>query len=224
MNRNVRIFPDAEQVAQAALQMWLERLRSAAGPYWVSLAGGTTPRSLYQALAGSGADLSKLHLLWGDERFVPSDHEDSNFRMVREALLDRTSVGSYRAWNILENAEASAHDYESWLRENRPEGVDLCLLGMGDDGHTASLFPDTAALDEEQRWAVENWVEKFSSHRLTLTYPYLEKSQEVMFLITGAGKARALKEVLEHGLHPSSRIRAQKSVYYLVDRAAAAQL
>ena len=219
----IEIFADGDAVARAALQFWIER-HSRGGPFWVSLAGGTTPKELYRMLAEQPLSWGDLHLLWGDERFVPHDHADSNYRMVKETLLDRISgVGEAHPWKILADADASAEDYEKVVRA-RPQGVDLCLLGMGDDGHTASLFPGTKGLEEQQRWAVANWVEKFNSHRLTLTYPYLNGSREVLFLITGAGKARALREVLREGQHPAAGVRGREGTYYFLDKAAAAEL
>lgn len=225
--RRVQVFGGPEEVALAALHHWKARLQESGEPYWVSLAGGTTPRALYQALAQqSDLDPGRLRLIWGDERFVPHDHAESNYRMVKESLLDHLQVGLARPWSILDTPEASAQEYEDWLRskEGPAQGVDLCLLGMGDDGHTASLFPDTPALQEEQRFAVSNPVAKLDSQRLTLTYPYLELSREVVFLVTGANKARALREVLLEGKHPSARVWARESTHFFVDRAAAAEL
>ncbi|MBS2035056.1 6-phosphogluconolactonase [bacterium] len=219
----IEVFADGPAVARAALQFWIER-HSRGGPFWVSLAGGTTPKELYRMLAEQPLNWTDLHLLWGDERFVPPDHADSNFRMVKEAWLDRISgVGESHPWKILETAEASAEDYEKTLRAH-PQGVDLCLLGMGDDGHTASLFPDSKGLDEKNRWAIANWVEKFNSHRLSMTYPYLNLSKEVLFLVTGAGKAAALREVLRDGRHPAAGVRGREATYFFVDQAAAAEL
>ena len=220
----IEIFEDGAAVARAALEFWKERQARAQEAFWVSLAGGTTPKELYRSLAQESLDWSRLHLLWGDERFVPHDHPDSNYRMVKEAWLDRVSgLGGIYPWKIGESAEHSAELYEEQLRK-RPQGVDLCLLGMGDDGHTASLFPATAALQEQQRWAVANWVDKFDSYRLTMTYPYLNLSKEVVFLITGAGKAPALREVLRSGEHPAAGVRGQQATYFFLDRAAAADL
>jgi 6-phosphogluconolactonase len=219
----IEVFADGAAVARAALQFWIER-HSRGGPFWVSLAGGTTPKELYRMLAEQPLTWSDLHLLWGDERFVAHDHPDSNYRMVKEALLDRISgVGQCHPWKILDSAEASAEDYEQVLRA-RPQGVDLCLLGMGDDGHTASLFPGSKGLDEKNRWAIANWVDKFASHRLSMTYPYLNQSKEVLFLVTGAGKAKALREVLRDGQHPAAGVRGRESTRFFVDKAAAAEL
>lgn len=222
----VHVFEDATAVAKAALQLWTDRQRDAEGAFWVSLAGGSTPKQLYRMLAEQKLEWDKLHLIWGDERFVPHDHEDSNYRMAREAWLDKVSppADQVRPWTILEDAEASADDYEQWLRQNRPTGVDLCLLGMGDDGHTASLFPDSPALTEQTRFAVANWVEKFQAPRLTLTYPYIGESKEVLFLITGKSKAAPLRAMLEEGKHPSYGITSRESLLFYVDQAAAEAL
>lgn len=223
----VQIFENPAEVAKGALKFCVDRLSpQRTSPYWLSLAGGTTPKELYRLLAQQELPWEHLHLIWGDERFVPPDHADSNFRMVREAWLDLVPGLSERAhpWPILDSPEESAQRYDQWVLQHCPEGPDLCLLGMGDDGHTASLFPGTAALEEQGKRAVANWVEKFEAHRLTLTYPFLNRSQEILFLITGANKAAPLREVLEQNLHPTARIQAQKATYYFVDRAAAGQL
>ena len=212
----IEVFADGGAVARAALQFWIER-HSRGGPFWVSLAGGTTPKELYRMLAEQPLNWSELHLLWGDERFVPHDHADSNYRMVKEALLDRVSgVGECHPWKILETAEASADDYEGVLRA-RPQGVDLCLLGMGDDGHTASLFPGTRGLDEKNRWAIANWVDKFESHRLSMTYPYLNHSKEVLFLVTGADKRDALALWQRGERIPAAAVRPEAGVDVLMD-------
>lgn len=220
----IKIFENGHQVAEAALEIWLEEYSRASGPYWVSLAGGSTPKELYRRLAEQSADWGALHLLWGDERNVPHDHADSNYRMVKEAFLDRVQgLGGIHPWPILASPDQSAEQYERVLRQ-LGRGPDLCLLGMGDDGHTASLFPGTTALQEQEHWAVSTWVEKFSAHRLTMTYPYLNLSRNVVFLITGAGKAPVLRQVLREGMHPAAGVRGRESTIFLLDKAAAAEL
>lgn len=222
----VHVFDNAEAVARAALDFWKQRHEAAEREFWVSLAGGSTPKALYQSLSEQDLDWGKLHLIWGDERFVAPDHADSNYRMVREAWLDRVSppADQVHPWPILAEAPDSARQYEELLRERRPTGVDLCLLGMGDDGHTASLFPDTEALQEQDRFAVANHVPKFDAYRLTLTYPYIAQSREVLFLITGSSKAAPLRAVLEEGKHPAAGVTARQGVFFYVDQAAAAEL
>lgn len=225
-NPEIQVFEDGQAVAQAALEFWIERHTAATQAFSVSLAGGTTPKTLYQMLSTRDLDWWKLHLIWGDERFVPPDHADSNYRMTREAWLDKVSPPheQVRPWNIYPDPIDSASDYEAYLREHHPHGVDLCLLGMGDDGHTASLFPGSPGLEEDELWAMSNPVSKFDQPRLTLTYPYLNMSKEILFLVTGAGKAQALREVLKEGRHPASHVRARDGVHLFLDRAAAAAL
>lgn len=220
----IQILDDGQAVARAALEIWLQEYSQAPGAYWVSLAGGSTPKELYRLLAEQSVDWSRLHLLWGDERNVPHDHPESNYRMVKEAFLDKVrGLGGVHPWPILASPDQSAAQYDGLLRQ-LGRGPDLCLLGMGDDGHTASLFPGSTALQEQQHWATSTWVEKFSAHRLTMTYPYLNLSRRVVFLITGAGKAAVLREVLRQGMHPAAGVRGVESTLFLLDRAAAAAL
>lgn len=180
----------------------------------VALAGGSTPRRLYQSIARSGVDLSQVQWFMGDERNVPLDHEESNFRMAREALLQPAGVPEENAFPVPINQDdpaAAARAYEATLREqfgsDTVDGVgagaglvfpawDLVLLGMGEDAHTASLFPHTAALDVHDRWFVDNWVEKLSTHRYTLTAEAINSGREIWFLVSGSSKRDALSRVL----------------------------
>ena len=192
------------------------------GVFRVSLSGGSTPQRLYQALVRSGLDLTKVHWFWGDERNVPHDHSESNYRMVAEALLNPGEVPPSTVFAVpvdQDDPAKAARQYESTLRSQFAEGDrqagfpawDLVLLGMGDDAHTASLFPETQALDEQERWFVENWVEKFSAYRYTLTAPAINSGREIWFLIAGAAKRDALARVLGDQqapqLYPSQLIR-----------------
>jgi 6-phosphogluconolactonase len=222
----VRIFDDPQAVAVAARDYWVQRQAACGDAFWISLAGGSTPKELYRLIAQQNLAWENMHLIWGDERFVSHDHPDSNYKMVRDAWLNHVSppAEQVRPWTIMADAKSSAQDYDQWLRQQRPDGVDLCLLGMGDDGHTASLFPGTAALEEKQHLAVANYVEKFQSERLTLTYPYLALSREVLFLVTGAAKAGPLREVIKEGKHPAAQVTAREAVWFYVDKAAAANL
>ncbi len=166
-------------------------------PFSLSLCGGGTPKPIYAALAErEDIDWSRVLLTFGDERCVPPDHADSNYRMVKEHLLDAADVP---ARNVLRmegerDAEEAARQYESLLKTFAAEADqpvfrhDLILLGMGDDGHTASLFPGTTALEERERWVVGNYVPKFDTHRITVTYPLIEAAKEVAFLTTGDSK------------------------------------
>ncbi|MEJ2232087.1 MAG: 6-phosphogluconolactonase [Nitrospirales bacterium] len=180
----------------------------------MALAGGSTPRGLYQLLAGepyrSQLSWEHLRVFWGDERTVPPDHPESNFRMAEETLLSHVPVPSKQVFRIegeLPAGEAAAR-YEAVLREQfrlSPGEVprfDLMLLGMGPDGHTASLFPGTSAVTELHKLVAAPWVEKFHTHRVTLTPPVLNAAKHVVFLVSGKDKATALQAVLEGPTEP----------------------
>lgn len=185
-------------------------------PFLLSLCGGGTPKPIYAALAArDDIDWSRVVITFGDERCVGPEHADSNFKMASQALLEPAQIPEknvHRICGEFEPGEA-ARVYDSALHElaqSRGETVlahDLCLLGMGDDGHTASLFPDSLALHEEERWAMENYVEKFSSYRITLTYPVINASREVAFLVTGEAKRPVVERVQSgNSSDPAARI------------------
>jgi 6-phosphogluconolactonase len=238
-----QVFDDPERVARAAARRVVELASSAIkerGVFSIALAGGTTPRRVYELLAGEefrdSVDWPNVHVFFGDERAVPFDHPDSNFRMANEALLSHVRLPERNIHRIegLGDAAANASDYESEMRglfgdEAEWPRLDLVLLGMGDDGHTASLFPNTAALDERRAWVAVNWVEKLGAWRVTLTAPAINAARHVIFLVNGAGKAERLREVLK-GEHDPSRLPSQLirphdgTLEWFVDRAAAAGL
>ncbi|MGH9678207.1 MAG: 6-phosphogluconolactonase, partial [Candidatus Acidiferrum sp.] len=181
----------------------------------------------------------KVDFFWGDERSVAPTHGDSNYRMAHDALLRKLSLRAaqiHRMEAERSDGDSAAREYERMLADSFattpndvPPSLDLILLGMGPDGHTASLFPHTTALKEKNRWVVINYVAKFSSNRMTMTYPAINAARQVLFLIAGPDKADALHEVLEglpnSELYPSQGIkpRADGPLFY-VDRAAAAKL
>jgi 6-phosphogluconolactonase len=239
---DVQVFDDAEAVTRAAADLFARLSREAVeqrGAFSVALSGGTTPRSVYELLASEEyrADVPwpKVHVFFGDERAVPPDHAESNYRMASEALLSRVPVPPENVHRIdgLGDAAANASDYESVMRgffgDAEWPRFDLVLLGMGDDGHTASLFPNTAALEESRAWVASNWVEKLGAWRITLTAPAINAARRVVFLVTGASKAERLREVLK-GPHDPTRLPSQMirprdgSLSWYVDRAAAAKL
>lgn len=203
----------------------------------VSLSGGSTPKSLYALIAQRaaeddalrGIDWKRVHFFFGDERCVPPTHADSNYRMVRETLLSR---GTFPESNIhrikTELAPAiAAEQYEQELRSyfGGIPAFDLSWLGMGPDGHTASLFPGTTAMGEKQKFAVANFVQKLDATRVTLTFPVFNAARKVQFLVTGADKAPMLKKVLIQGEDfPSGAIRPAGRLEWLLDVAAAAEL
>jgi len=216
------------------------------GRFIVSLAGGSTPRQLYELLAtpayAKRVDWSHTHVFWGDERCVPADDPASNYRLAREALLGRVPVPDANVHRIRgENEPArAAAAYEEALRRafgtregppSRAPGhrFDLVLLGMGTDGHTASLFPSLAAVRENERWVVAQYVAEVSMWRVTVTPPVLNAAGDVVFLVSGAEKAATLHRVLEGPSEPDV-LPAQAiaptdgDLAWLVDAAAAAQL
>ena len=235
---NLRIYSDARELSEAASQIFVEEARrriNESGRFVVALAGGSTPKATYEILAreyGRPEDLdwSKVHAFFGDERTVPPDHEDSNYHMAQKALLSHVPVESvHRMHGEMEPREAAAL-YEKELEEffGGPPVLDLVLLGIGEDGHTASLFPRTPALDVRDRWAVENPVEKLDTVRLTLTVPTINAARTVVFLVAGEGKAEALKKILESDAdpydYPAKFIRPVSDPVWLIDEAAAQSL
>ena len=237
--REVRVLEDAAAVTRAAADEFGRRARervAQAGFFTVSLSGGSTPKSLYALLAEPGAPIpwDRVHLFWGDERDVPPDHADSNFAMVESTLLSKVNVPADHVHRIrpeLAGAERAASVYEEELRRffglapGQWPRFDLVLLGMGPDGHTASLFPGSPALEERDRLVVASWVEKLQTHRITLTLPILNGAACVLFLVHGADKAPALKAALQADgpdVPPAGRVRpADGELIWLVDGAAA---
>jgi len=238
----VQVFDDAEAVARGAAERFVELGQAAIdarGCFSVGLAGGSTPKRTYELLASEAyreqLNWSKVHIFFGDERCVPPDHSESNYRMANEALISRVSIPPPNVHRIngLGDAVANASLYEDELRTffnaaSWPR-FDLVLLGMGDDGHTASLFPGTKALVEPRAWVVANWVEKFGTFRITLTAPAINHAANIAFLVTGATKAERLLEVLRGALDPE-KLPSQLiqpldgSLFWLVDKAAAGRL
>ncbi len=211
---------------------------AARGRFVVALSGGSTPRSLYSLLAKDYADFSwtRTFLFFGDERHVPPDHPDSNYRMVNESFLTKVPIPASNVFRVgaeSPDAAAAASDYEGKLRAffKLPPGefpvFDLILLGLGPDGHTASLFPDSAGLEEHSRLVIANWVEKFKTHRISITLPVLNHADEAMFLASGPDKAAMVHEILE-GNHeppyPAQLVQPDGKLVWMMDAAAAAKL
>ncbi len=246
----VEVYPDAKSLARAAADHFVTLASEAIatqGRFVVALAGGKTPKAAYSLLAtdefAERVDWSRVHIFWGDERWVPQDHPDSNCRMAREAWLDHVSLPAgnvHRIRGELEPGQA-ASDYEETLRVffswSSGEGkdtlpvarFDLILLGMGDDGHTASLFPGTAAIDEQTRWVMAHFVEKLQTWRITLTPVAINAAANVIFVVSGSGKAGRLRQVLtgayQPNVLPAQIIKPDNGrLRWLVDSAAAALL
>lgn len=192
--------PDFVNDAVALIERDAQAAIAERGTFSLALSGGNTPKPVYAALAQRPLDWSRVVITFGDERCVPPDDAQSNYRMARETLLDHASIP---AENVLRmkgelDPAAAAQEYEAGLRARAGGEVfrhDLVLLGMGDDGHTASLFPGTPALTERTRLVVENYVPKVAMWRLTMTYPLLEAARHVCFLVNSKGKDDVLNEV-----------------------------
>ncbi len=239
----VTVVASSAALAEAAAQAVADAAEAAVsqtGRFTLALSGGSTPRRLYARLASppfsSRIDWPRLHVFWGDERCVPPDHPDSNYRLASESLLSKVPIPPERVHRMQgedPDPERAAQAYAAELGRvftlapgGRP-GFDLILLGMGADGHTASLFPGSPALTETTRFTVALYVERVKAHRLTLTLPVLNAAARVIFLVSGEDKAETLRMVLTGGpspLRPASLIRPAGEVLWLVDRAAAAWL
>lgn len=200
-------FSDVAELHQATADAFCEAVETTLqqqAVFRVSLSGGSTPKRLYELLSERDLPWDQIHWFWGDERNVPPNHQDSNARMVREAILDRINVSESNVHTVDVNVEDPAHAAAAYcetlqqhFQGDEYPAWDLVLLGMGDDGHTASLFPHTDALGVSDRWFVENWVEKFDAYRYTLTAPAINSGKRIWFLVSGANKRSALKCVLD---------------------------
>jgi 6-phosphogluconolactonase len=242
MSQRVQVFDDAESLARGTAARIAEAAREsieARGLFTIALSGGSTPRRVFELLAGEefreSIDWPDVHIFFGDERMVPPDHAESNYRMANEVLLSKVALPPANVHRIdgVGDAAANASVYESEMRglfgDVEWPRLDQVLLGMGDDGHTASLFPGTAVLDERRLWVAPNWVEKLGAWRVTLTAPVINAARRVTFLVTGAGKAERLREVLkgerDPARLPSQLINPSDGILeWFVDREAAARL
>jgi 6-phosphogluconolactonase len=236
----IRILKSPEELFEAAAAEFTAQASAAIrarGRFTIALSGGSTPKRLYALLATKpNIPWDKIYFFWGDERHVPPDHPESNYRMVHEALLSKVPVPSENIFRIHteeKDAAAAALQYEQTLKDffhlspGEFPRFDLILLGIGPDGHTASLFPGSPALNEHQRLVVANPVEKFHTDRLTFTFPVLNAAATVIFLASGPDKASMLHEVLEnHDANlPSQQVRPINGrLLWLVDSAAATGL
>jgi len=242
----IRILADGAAIAQRAAQQLLQAAADAVrerGSFTAALAGGSTPKTLYSLLANDPALRSKvpwdkIHLFFGDERHVGPGHPDSNFRMATEAMLSKAPLKAEQVTRIkgeYPDAEQAAQEYEQALRtyfqlkDGEYPRFDLLLAGMGNEGHTLSLFPGTKALHPGARVVVRNWVGKLYTERITLTAPAASNAARIIFMVTGADKAPALKAVLE-GPYEPEQLPAQLlqpkngKLLWLVDTAAGSML
>jgi 6-phosphogluconolactonase len=224
--RQIIICRDADELNRKAAEQFIELANKAiqrSGQFTVALSGGSTPKGLYALLATAGyrdrIDWFRVHLFWGDERCVPPDHPDSNFRMVQESLLSKVQIPSENVHRMMreKEPEQAATEYEEHLRQffHLPRGgvprFDLIFLGLGEDGHAASLFPGSPALDEQNRLVATVYVERLKAYRLTLTLPVINAAAQVSFLITGENKSSIVKALLgadaASSKYPAGRVR-----------------
>lgn len=243
---NVQIFPNTEYLARSAAEIFIQLAEESIaehGVFRVSLSGGSTPVSLYALLASEPfserVDWSRVHFFWGDERCVPPDHPDSNFYRAKQTLFEQVPVPESNIFRIPAELrpEQAAELYEEvllrYFSKVEEEDIrsrarfDLVLLGMGDDGHTASLFPGTPAIHEQVRWVAAQWVDKLAAFRITLTPAILNRAAHVLFLVSGEGKSYTLQRVVygsyQPDRYPAQVIRPEAGeVRWLVDELAAA--
>jgi len=236
----VRVLADPESVAKAARDEIAHAMLAAIGERGrcdLVLSGGSTPRRTHELLAAVDLPWDKVHVFFGDERCVPPEHADSNWRMARETLIQRARIPDANVHRIAgeRDPEDAASDAENAIQEHfglRPGEMprfDVVLLGMGADGHTASLFPGTNAMEESTRLVVANHVEKLQAWRVTMTFPVFEAAQRVIFLVQGADKAAMVRSATvvrpSPATPPAGRVRPRGgSLVWLVDAAAGAKL
>lgn len=237
----IRVCDDLEAVSHAAAELFAVEAQQAVkarGRFLVALAGGATPQRTYELLAQEPfRDLvpwQNTNIFWGDERCVPADDPRNNARMAYQALLKHIPVPSAQVHPMVcdSSPHGAAVEYEALLRDffvAAPPRFDLVLLGLGENGHTASLFPGTSALDEQQRWVADVYLPEEGRHRLTLTPAALNQAALVVFLVSGSAKAPVLRKVLEDALAPEglpARLikPAHGELLWLVDRDAASLL
>ncbi len=242
VNVDIHRYGDPKDLAQGAADFVLARGSAAqadGGVFSVALSGGSTPEATYRAMAeravGTGLDWGRVRVFWGDERCVPPEDPASNYRMARLALLDQVPVpeGQVFRMSCEGDPERGARAYEATLRQQfgvaSPPSFDLILLGLGTDGHTASLFPDSAALDSHGRWVLPNYVEKMGAWRMTLSLEVLNAAAAVAFLVQGEEKARVLHSLLDRGEQsqsfPAARVRPRGGeLHWFIDAAAGRDL
>jgi 6-phosphogluconolactonase len=241
VKREIHAFDTLRDASQALAERIAETSRASVkeqGRFTIALSGGKTPEPLYSLLADKFADKiewNSFHLFWGDERYVPQDHPDSNFRMAHRAWISKVPILPENVHRIQTDAEApekAAESYELSLfeffraSEEMPGTTfDVTLLGIGTDGHTASLFPGSPALSEKRRWVISADAPPsvFPKKRITLTLPLISSSREVIFLAFGEEKKNVIRMILEEPekavkIYPAAMVRARKRLLWYVDK------
>ncbi len=233
MELRIRVIDDSDTLADLAATAVAQSLAAAmdrhSGPVSLFLSGGSTPRVTYTRLVEQEVDWSRVHVFLGDERWVHHEHEDSNARMAREAFVEDIEATFHVLPTHFESPHEAADHYEQTLAElfgSEQFRADLVILGIGTDGHTASLFPGTEALEEADRLYVANWVPDQEMWRLSATFRLLHHAAEVIFLATGEAKAEVVAEILEGETPYPARtvMEGAADVTWFLDRAAAAHV
>jgi 6-phosphogluconolactonase len=228
----IRIFDNSLELARGAAEHFVELAQR--DFFTVALSGGSTPKILYEVLADRQKEIpwSRTHFFWSDERHVPPNHPESNYRMAHEAMLSRVAVPESNVHRIRSensNAAEAAQEYEATLLQVTKQSLprlDLILLGLGADGHTASIFPGSEVLNETKQLIAAPWVPKLNTYRITMTLPLLNNSASVLFLVSGAEKAAIVKEVLEGPKkYPAQFVQPTNGdLLWMLDKEAASQI
>jgi len=239
---NIEILPDSFLLANRAAQLICAQAISEKNLFTLALSGGSTPKHLYELLADTNGSYreklpwDRMHFFWSDERPVGPDHPDSNYRMANEAMLSRVAIppcNIHRIPGEKPSTEEAADVYQTELRSffglvnDQPPRLDLVLLGMGEDGHTASIFPGSEVLQEKRKLVAAPWVEKLHTQRITMTLPVLNSAAAVLFLVSGEDKAAMVNEVIngEPGRFPAQWVYPSNgSLTWLLDEAAGSKL
>jgi 6-phosphogluconolactonase len=241
MSPSVEVLPTTDDLVRAAAERIVSVVGESVkrnGRSMIALSGGSTPRNVYKLLGSeefsARVPWNALHLFWSDERCVAPEHADSNYKMVKEALLDVIDIPPANVHRIRGERipTEAARAYEQGMKhlfgsqDTSVPDFDLVLLGLGEDGHTASLFPGTTALQEKDRLVTDLYVDKLHRHRITMTYPLINASQHILFIVSGKGKAAILRDVLQgtrqypaQGVHP-----VPGDLCWMIDQEAASQL
>ena len=240
-NTGITIWKDTEALSIAAAHFFVtesHRCIAKKGKFVVALSGGNTPKRLYQLLASPDFNRNipwdKIFLFWSDERFVPHTDADSNYRMVKENLLDHISIPEKNIFPIpvIGTAKNCGKDYEATISQffkNKKVVFDWLLLGLGDDGHTASLFPGTAILKEKKRLIKEVWLEQKQTWRISFTFPLINSAAQIIFLVAGKEKAAIVADVINHKkikpALPSQSVKPEKGIIcWMLDEEAAIEI
>lgn len=235
IRRRLIVPGDAAATLLYAKEHWIAAARAAIeerGGFFVALSGGSTPKALFQLLTEQDLDWSRVWLFWGDERAVKPDAQESNYRMAMDAAFTRLGVPARQIFRMHAEGviEETSVDYENLLKNHLPGGrFDLVMLGMGDDGHTASLFPETHALRCDDRLVIENFVPKLNSWRMTLTFAGIHQARSIALYVIGLGKAKMMKQILEEKHQPDKlpvqRVgTSQLPALWILDKEAASAL